>query len=52
MGGTCDESLISEARVDDLDVDNDTDAATWDARMDAWPSDGSGRHGSDWNRWA
>jgi len=37
MGGTADESLIPEARVDDLDLDDDTDAATWDARMDARP---------------
>jgi hypothetical protein len=35
MGGTSDEPLIPEARVDDLDLDDDTDAATWDARMDA-----------------
>ena len=35
MGSTADESLIPEARVDDLDLDDDTDAATWDARMDA-----------------
>jgi hypothetical protein len=34
-GSTADESLIPEARVDDLDLDDDTDAATWDARMDA-----------------
>ena len=26
---------IPEARVDDLDLDDETDAATWDARMDA-----------------
>jgi hypothetical protein len=35
VGGTSDEPLIPEARVDDLDLDDDTDAATWDARMDA-----------------
>lgn len=35
MAGTIDESPIPEARVDDLDLDDDTDAATWDARMDA-----------------
>jgi hypothetical protein len=26
---------IPEARVDDLNLDNEADAATWDARMDA-----------------
>jgi len=30
-----DESPIPEARVDDLDLDDEADAATWDARMDA-----------------
>ena len=30
-----DEALIPEARVDDLDLDNEADVATWDARMDA-----------------
>ncbi|HEX3696585.1 MAG TPA: hypothetical protein VH374_14480 [Polyangia bacterium] len=30
-----DESPIPEARVDDLDLDNEADAATWDTRMDA-----------------
>ncbi len=30
-----DESPIPEARVDDLDLDVEADAATWDARMDA-----------------
>ncbi len=30
-----DESPIPEARVDDLDLDKEGDAATWDARMDA-----------------
>ena len=30
-----DESLIPEARVDDLDLDNEADVATWDACMDA-----------------
>jgi len=32
---TSDECPIPEARVDDLDLDDDADAATWDARMDA-----------------
>jgi hypothetical protein len=35
MAPTTDESLIPEARVDDLDLDNEADAATWDARMDS-----------------
>ena len=30
-----DESPIPEARVDDLDLGKEADAATWDARMDA-----------------
>lgn len=30
-----DESPIPEARVDDLDLDDEADASTWDARMDA-----------------
>jgi hypothetical protein len=30
-----DESPIPDARVDDLNLDNETDVATWDARMDA-----------------
>lgn len=30
-----DESPIPEARVDDLDLDDEADAATWEARMDA-----------------
>ena len=30
-----DESPIPEARVDDLDLDDEADVATWDARMDA-----------------
>ena len=30
-----DESPIPEARVDDLNLDDEADAATWDARMDA-----------------
>jgi len=30
-----DESPIPEARVDDLDLGDDADATTWDARMDA-----------------
>jgi hypothetical protein len=30
-----DESPIPEARVDDLDLDDEADAATWDTRMDA-----------------
>lgn len=29
------EFLIPEARLDDLDLDSDADAAVWDARMDA-----------------
>jgi hypothetical protein len=29
------ESPIPEARVDDLDLDDEADVATWDARMDA-----------------
>ena len=35
MVSSIDESPIPEARVDDLDLGNETDAATWDARMDA-----------------
>jgi hypothetical protein len=35
MALTIDGSPIPEARVDDLDLDNEGDAATWDARMDA-----------------
>ena len=35
MAINADESPIPEARVDDLDLDDDADAATWDARMDA-----------------
>lgn len=30
-----DESPIPEARVDDLNLDDEADATTWDARMDA-----------------
>jgi hypothetical protein len=30
-----DDSVIPEARVDDLDLDDEADVATWDARMDA-----------------
>jgi len=35
MATTMDESPIPEARLDDLDLDNEADVATWDARMDA-----------------
>ena len=35
MPAMIDESLIPEARVDDLDLEKEADAATWDARMDA-----------------
>ncbi len=35
MAATIDESAIPEARVDDLNLDDEADAATWDARMDA-----------------
>jgi hypothetical protein len=35
MATVADESLIPEARVDDLDLDDEADASTWDARMDA-----------------
>jgi hypothetical protein len=35
MATVLDESTIPEARVDDLDLDDEADAATWDARMDA-----------------
>jgi hypothetical protein len=35
MSTPADESPIPEARVDDLDLDNEADAAIWDARMDA-----------------
>ena len=35
MTASADESPIPEARVDDLDFDDDADIAIWDARMDA-----------------
>jgi hypothetical protein len=35
MAVSLDESLIPEARVDDLDLDDEADVAIWDARMDA-----------------
>lgn len=35
MASPTEEFPIPEARVDDLDLDDEADAATWDARMDA-----------------
>ena len=35
VAATIDEFPIPEARVDDLNLDDEADAATWDARMDA-----------------
>lgn len=35
VGKSIDDYPIPEARVDDLDLDDEVDAAAWDARMDA-----------------